>query len=536
MSTSVANVPGVPRPGGPATADGRSWRTIAIEHIDLVCVAIFALVYIATRLAVLWRFPPYFDETFYAHEAPIALHQPGQRFISLIDDKGPLLIWLSFIPQKLGFAPLTSVRLVAQAAGLWTMVMVGLTTRLIAGRAAAAVAMGLSVVTPLWLVFTAIGFDEPLVAAAATSALYLQLRLADRPNLRDATLLGLALGAGLLTKESGKLAVILLPVSLLLVSWERPWIKRLATWVGCAALALVIGYALYSVERLSPLYYELGEIRRSLGQYTPVSTALSHIGSIYQQNWPGYRVELDHYLTPTLILAFAVGAGVLLARRTRMALVLLAWTVIPLASVVFIASRPLGHYLVPAVTPAFPVMAVGLLETYGFLSRRSGRTRWPAVVVAVVAVVPSLWFDVQFIAKPATTKLPAYDDRELITDAAAGGGWKQISEVIRQRTVGAHGPVTIAYSGIITFAVSLLLGDPEQIRYPYVSIASPAATAASFVTATGALPPACTATPPPNDIAFPPCSMIPPSRLRRLTSYQRPRGGVVVTLYAVSPP
>ena len=506
---------------------------------SVVWIVLLLVFYVATRALLLWRFPPYFDESFYAHEAPIALSQPAQRFISLEDSKGPLFLWLSFIPLKLGFAPLTSVRLVAQVSGLWTLGTVGCITRRLADTGTALVAMTAFVVLPLWLVFTAVGLDEPLVAAAGMTALLLQIRMAQRPTQRDAVLLGLALGAGLLTKQSGEFAVIFLPLSLLLFVWRAPGTaRRLARWIGLAALALVIAYVLYSIERLSPLWYERGQIAKSLGQYTPPGTALHEVGALFQRNWPGYRAEVVDYLSIPMVVAFAVGLGLLLARRPALALLLLVWVAASLGAVVLIASRPLGHYLVPALTPAIIPIAIGITEVLRWLRREL--TGWPravaVVLVAAVALVPAAVFDARFLADPARTQLPSYDDRELVTDDAAGSGWKQFAAIIRRRTAGESGLHVIAYGGLITYDISLLLGDPSATRYPYVPVDSPSARAAQFVVSTGPLPPRCTSSLPPSaSITTAPCSLLPLRRLTQIAIYQRPRGGSRLTLYVVGP-
>ncbi len=512
------------------------------HRMPALTIAGLCFLYTITRLAVLWRFPPYFDEAFYAHEVPVALYQPTQRFISLNDDKGPLLIWLAFIPLKIGFSPLTAVRLVAQVSGLWTMAMVGLITRQFAGIRTSLLAMGLFAILPLWLVFTSMGLDEPLVTAAGMSALYMLIRLADAQTARNALLLGLALAVGLLTKETGKITVALLPSGLLILPWQAPGrLGRLTRWLGCMLLALIIGYGFYSIERLSPTYYELGHIRKSLGQYTPIGTALHEVGAILQRNWPGYRAELDGYFTAPLLLACAVGYGLLLAEKFRRGLFLLLWILIPLTSVVLIADRPMGHYLLPAVTPAVVAMAIGLSRIWRELSRRLadiGPRRCAFCALGVVAVLPSVWFDAHFIADPSRTKLPAYDDRELITDAAAGDGLKQMTEIILRRSHGQPAPVTVAYAGLITYAIPLLLGDPMEKRFPFVSVENPAAANADFVVAIGGLPPSCRISPGNGSVAYPGCSQLAVTRLRLLSTYRRPRGGSVITLYqvlAVSP-
>ncbi|MGA2010864.1 MAG: glycosyltransferase family 39 protein [Solirubrobacteraceae bacterium] len=527
-------------PVTPAIMWGRLREWAASRRGLLSLVAGVILVYISSRLGWLWRFPPYFDESFYAHEAPIALAQPAQRFISLNDSKGPLFLWLSFIPLKLGFAPLTSVRLVAQASGLWTMGMTGILTRRLADTATALVAMSLFAIIPLWVVFTAIGFDEPLVAAAAMTALYLELRLVERPTLRDATLLGIALGVGLLTKQSGEFALVLIPASLLLFGWRAPGVAwRLLYWLGAVALAVALGYLLYSVERLSPLYYERADIAKSLGQYTPIGTALRDVSTIFQRNWPGYRSEIDGYVTVPLVVAFGIGIGTIYASRPATALVLLCWIVIPLGGIVLIANRPLGHYLVPALSPAIIVIAIGVTETARALRARfpGPRARTSATcALAALSLVPALIFDVRFVVDPSRIQLPAYDDRELITDDAAGSGWSQFVTIIERRAVGLPAPHVIAYGGLITFDVSLLIGDPGGTRYPYVPLDSPPAGQAEFVVVTDSLPPPCSrAAPPTANITVPACSLVPVSRLRLLSTYQRPRGGSRIALYEVDP-
>jgi hypothetical protein len=532
--------------GGAATIGGdrgvpasRTLRRRVAGTPTVLVVFSLGLLYVATRALLLWRFPPYFDESFYAHEAWVAYHIPSQRFISLLDDKGPLLIWLSFVPIKLGFAPLTAVRLVAAASGLWCMVAVGLVTQRFADTRTAVTAMAVFVILPLVVVQTGIGFDEPLLTAAMLSSLYLQMRLAEQARVRDAVLLGITLGAGLLTKETGEIAVVLLPASLLLFPWRSPGRgRRLLRWAGCVLLAVALAYFLYSIERLSPLYYELGSIRKRLALYTPPGQALRHAGAILERNWPGYRVEIDGYLSAPVLVVAAAGLGVLAARRLRFALVLAAWILPPLGAVVLIASRPLGHYLLPPLFLVPVLCAIGVIATADALRRWAPPRRWmrPTATAGLIGllVLPALWFDVRFVGSPATTRLPSYDDRELITDDAAGGGLPQITAMIRRDSPGSSLRI-IAFAGLYTDAVSLLLGDPGAARFPYVSIESSLAPQASFVVATGPLPPSCTVAPASNTIVRAGCSAIPMTRLHRLYSFQRPRGGSTVTLYSVTP-
>ena len=83
-----------------------------------------------------------------------------------------------------------------------TIVPVALIARRLGGTAAAVVAAVIWVLLPFFLVRDGIGIMEPLVAVIVATALLLSVELANRPDPRLGAVLGLVLGAGLLTKEN----------------------------------------------------------------------------------------------------------------------------------------------------------------------------------------------------------------------------------------------------------------------------------------------------------------------------------------------
>ena len=109
---------------------------------------------------------------------------------------------------------------------------------------------------PYMFVNDSVGVYDAFVAAFSMVALALQLELAHRQRLDVALVLGMTVGALLLTKPTGELAIVLWPVSLLMFDWGRirRW-RRLAAWAGLGILALVIAFAMYGRPRLSPLGY-----------------------------------------------------------------------------------------------------------------------------------------------------------------------------------------------------------------------------------------------------------------------------------------
>lgn len=159
------------------------------------------------------------------------------------------------VMMKTGLGPLTAIRLTSFVAGLVTLVVVGVLGRRVGGTRVAWTAAALFAASPLYVLHDSLGFYEATVGMLAALALLLQVRLAERPALATAMLLGLVLGAGLLAKVSARFAVVLIPLALLCFHWDLPHrARRLVAWAGGVAIALLLAYVCFSVLKLSDLY------------------------------------------------------------------------------------------------------------------------------------------------------------------------------------------------------------------------------------------------------------------------------------------
>jgi 4-amino-4-deoxy-L-arabinose transferase-like glycosyltransferase len=139
-------------------------------------------------------------------------------------------------------------------AGLLTALAIGVLGRRVGGPRVGLMAAALCVVLPFFVVHDGIGTAEPLVTLWMATALYLQVELARRPDLRVAALLGLTLAAGYLTKDNTKPALALLPVSLLIFDWsETGRRERLRTWLWGVGIVVLMLAAAQLVMRASSL-------------------------------------------------------------------------------------------------------------------------------------------------------------------------------------------------------------------------------------------------------------------------------------------
>src|SRR5207248_2381004 len=101
---------------------------------------------------LLWRFPPFLDESLYASWA-MQVHQSfAARWVALVNGKLPLLPWLGAGLMNGGVEPLTAVRFVSIAAGVGSAVFAALIAAEIGGRPAAIAAAAVYVILPLAVV------------------------------------------------------------------------------------------------------------------------------------------------------------------------------------------------------------------------------------------------------------------------------------------------------------------------------------------------------------------------------------------------
>jgi 4-amino-4-deoxy-L-arabinose transferase-like glycosyltransferase len=490
----------------------RSDRFSFTSRPVVAAVLAIGVVYVATRLLLLWRFPPFWDEAQYAgwaHEGFIDSHA---RFVALANGKQPMLSWLGMSLMTFGVEPLTAVRLVSAMAGLVTLTMMGLVGHRLGGLRVGLVAAAGGAIVPYLFVHNSMGLMEPLVAATAATALYLQLRLADEPRLDFALLLGIVLAVGLLTKESGKFALVLLPLSLLCFRWnDRAWRGRLALWGGYAALAVALAGVGYSILRLSDLYAEMERAGRAIGLYRDYGEALRHPGRWAERNWPLFRAGLGGYLTAPVVVAAAVGAAVGLRARPRLTGVLVGWALAVIAGGTLLAGFPFPRYILVSVPPLVILAAYGLVRAVEAVAERAGRHRRPAAAaVVVIAVLPAVLFDARVVANPNTARYPALDDRQFVTSGTAGHAWVEVAKELERRL--GDRPSVVQLADLSSPALGLLLLDRPNIEL--VSGTDPRTRAARFAIENG----------PQLQRAD---GLI---RLRPVFEVQRPRGGKPLTL------
>jgi hypothetical protein len=498
---------------------GRQARVRAWASEQAVLVSAYGAIgvfYVVSRLALLPRFPPFIDETTFATWLERGYWHPADRLISVSFGREPLFIWLGMMGMKLGFDPITSLRLVSFVAGLVTITFTALVAARLGGPRVAVTAAALYALLPFTFVYDVLGLMDPLVTALTAAALYLQLRLAREQRLDLALLLGMTFAAGVLTKATAEITILLAPVSLLLFPWSEPrrW-QRLGRWVAAVALAVVMARFAYQILSLNPDYYRFAEIKRQVGQTNELHDVLHHPWTFVSRNTPDFLRAYAGYLTWPLIALLAFGAWVAVRAQRRLTIVLLVWAVAPLVAASLLALFAAPRYLLGSVPPILALLALGLVRLVELILARfpSARAHRASVAAAVfvAAAVAAVAFDLRVQLDPNRARYPAVDDVQFACGWPAGNGWVAFMDELRQL---APNGVNVAVASFRTFSDSVRLRMPASQGYQFVDAASPAGRVAPFLVESED---------PPLDRGY--------GDLRPAWQYVRPRGGPPVTLY-----
>lgn len=419
--------------------------------------------FLVTRLVNLTNIPIFTDEAIYLRWAQIGLSDPRWRFISLIDGKQPLLIWLFFPALKLITDPLVAGRLVSVIAGFAGMVGMGLFGwYLTKSKRAGLIAAFLYVVIPFYMVYDRLAIYDGLLGALAVWSLFLTYLLAKNQRLDIALLLGTVVGAGLLTKSSANFFWYLLPLTILQVAWKKKGlVKQIAIWVGLNLVVIVQSQIYNNILRLSEFRHIVGEKNLSF-----IYSLAEFFKNPLQSAWGnlvGLSSWLTGYFTIPLILVVILAAIWLLRKDWKKGLFFLGFFLMPFLALAFFG-RVIYPRFILFMTPALLIL-ITLYTDYLLSEPR----RYLYLLILSLVLVPAIFFEFKLLTDPIHAPLPLADRQQLINDWPAGYGINQVITYIREQA--KTGPVIVGTEGtfgLFPMALELYLGKDVNVTFkPY---------------------------------------------------------------------
>jgi hypothetical protein len=488
----------------------RAWLPAA------AAVALALAAYLETRLWLIAKFPYFLDEGLLAFYAQVGKN-PDERLISINQGVRPGLVWMTLAVMNLHISPLVAIRLVAALFGLIALAAGAFLAGRYAGRTAAAAFVVLALFTPLLFLYDSLGLRDPVIAGLIVAGFTLELELARRPRLGTAFLLGVTFAGVILVKESGKVALFLLPLSLAYFPFRSPRRVRLAlAWAGNAAFALALGWVGTLPLRLAASYAQLGSTERAAGATRAVGDVWAHPLRYFNSSWPVIRGELGAYVTYPVIVLAVVGLALGLRRRPRFTAVVAIWAIAQLAAAVLLPQVPYPRYLVPAAPFILLLAAIGVDELVR-LARAIGRPgrRLTAGFVAagLLALVPALVLDSRISYDPVSAPYPKLDKLQYITGYASGLGIDPGLDELRVLAQGRH-LVVQSDPGRAPLAL-YVLAETRGLDIEWVPPTSPDAGAATAALA---------------NVSWAPHGRFGP--FHEIWRYRRPDHGVPLVIYA----
>lgn len=449
-----------------ALREGALRLQLASRHRAVAVGVILLGAYAATRLALLVRFPPFWDESLYASWALRVHEDVGARWVALGNGKLPLLSWLGAAVMAAHVEPLDATRVVSFAAGAVSLAGGAFVARQTTDRQLAVVAAAaLYIVLPLALVHDTIGLMEPLVGAELITAFVLQIRLARRPSIVTGACLGVTFAAAILTKETGYLAIALLPLSLAALPWRSPE-RRLNRWMISAGVSLVFALAGYGLLRTSGVWSVYKSTQLTFGTVRSFSQGIAHPIRWLDEAWPGYRPELSGYVTWPIGALALLGLLRSLRRRRVVGLLCAVWLMALFTTDVLFLTNSFVRYIVPGAPFVAALAGGGVYELHAALGSLSRSVRSISVVLPpliVLIALPALKLDSSVLRSPSTAPYPGVSIQEYEIGWSAGTGVDALVRALRARA--RSRPITVTWYGHLSPQVFTDLRNDHSISF-----------------------------------------------------------------------
>ena len=442
------------------------------KNSTLLFVLGIILFFFVTRFYNILGLPIFTDEAIYVRWSQIASNDAAWRFISLTDGKQPMFVWIAMLLMKVIHDPLLAGRMVSVFAGFASMVGIFFLTNEIFKNSPSAslrarkiglLAAFIYVLYPFALVYDRMALYDSLVAMFIIWSLYFEILLAKHVRLDLALILGMIIGAGMLTKTNANFALILLPFSLLLFNFEDIKslsallrTKRFWRWVLLALVVAFIANIMYGILRLSPFFHVIGD--KNLVFIYSFKEWIQQPFSFFWNNLRAMLNWLTIYSTlPFLLLVIA--AFLVKKKDFKEKLLLLIWFIVP-----FLALGFFGKTLYPRFI-LFMTMPLLVLGVYGFYQLQSfSKKIWLKMLVFVVFFMMFVINGFYIITDFTKASVPESDRDQFYAGWPSGVGVKETVDFLQEKAknekiyVGTEGTF-----GLMPYALEIYLGTNPNV-------------------------------------------------------------------------
>lgn len=430
-------------------------------YANSILVYLFAIsLFFITRLTNLKILPIFTDEAIYSYWAQVALHDPENRYISLIDGKQPLFIWLGAISQNFIKDPLIATRLVSVIAGFLALIGIYFLTLELFNKKTALVAAMFYIVLPFTLFYDRIALFDSLLTMIGIFAVFLSVKLAKKPGLDLAILNGIAIGLGQITKSSAIFFLYLLPFSLIFLNLKEKALRlKVVKLFAYFSIVFLISFTIYNSLRLSPLFYIID--RKNMEFVWSFSELAKNPFLSFHSNFFAIISWIISYIGHPLFAIFVLGGAYGLYKRNKQIIYLLVLVLVP-----FLAECFFNKVLYPRfVLFYFPyiiiIISQAITTSLNLLPKYKYALIATIFAFTVGPAVNSFWL----IADPLKAKLPDAETFQYRDDWPAGYGVEEVRHlIVKESQAGNIHVATEGTFGLFPFALDIYFFANDRVH------------------------------------------------------------------------
>ena len=431
----------------------------AKKHSSVLIILGLSILYFTTRLFNLLTVPIFTDEAIYIRWAQIAEQDASWRFISLTDGKQPFFIWVMMLIMKIVQEPLLAGRLVSVGTGFLSMIgLFFLARELFHNKWIGVLSSFLYSIFPFALVYDRMALYDSMVGMFVVWGLYLTVLLVRRNRLDIALILGMVVGAGMLTKTNAFATLYLQPVALLLFDFSKKVRnKRLLRWLLLVLVVAIVSNALYSVLRLSPFFYIIDQ--KNAIFFYPLKEWLQHPFTYFFGNlsalWNWFTIYMTVPFLFLIIISFFINKKYL-----REKVLLLIWFMVPFIYLAFFGNNIYPRFIFFMTLPLLPLVAFALYEF-----KKRVKQKFLYALLFLLFIFMAVRSSSLVIADFGHAPIPRADINQYFGGWPAGQGVSETVEYLKEKSksekiyVGTQGTF-----GLMPYALELYFHDNPNIK------------------------------------------------------------------------
>ncbi len=414
-------------------------------------------IYLATRLPLLMRLPPFIDEGL--HSYYVSVMESGIISAGAGDGK-----WLSILIfyglSRLTGDMLLIIRLASVVSGALTLVALFFIGRALFDTRAGLLSALFYIFLPYAWFYNRLGLTDGIAVALGAWTLLVTILTLRSDNGRYSVLLTALLLAAILAKASSMLFILFPLLALLIltprVQWRSSLRKILPALLGATVIAaIMLSQGLGTAE----IVQKTTEARNVSFAELAARNAATAAGWFWTLLTP-----------PVAVLAAAAGLYFLIWRRERGALFLLALLATVLAPYVLTAAIWYPRYLLFALVP----LALLLGRFWHWLAALLGQATSPgrqtalsALLLALLFIWPAL-YGLRLMVAPEETFLPTIVRRQYVSDWTAGYGVEELARFLEEQAQATPGGLLVLrpdhLSQVTHGGLELFLSEDERLQ------------------------------------------------------------------------